>query len=595
MNPTANVQGAPAPGRRGRRRAVVLLVVLVVVAALSLAAYQYSDLMLTEYHSADTTVRTTQARAFAESGVQYVAALLSNPDNLTTVLQGNPYDNPAAFQNVLIQPSDAPRFQGRFSAVAPPYATTGAAGTSTFYYGVVDESSRINISALVKLDPTGKTAEAVLMALPNMTQNYADALIDWVDANDNPLTAGAESSTYSALTPAYQAKDGPMDTVEEMLLVSGMPPQIVYGNDLNRNGMLDAGEDDGTGASNPGLAGYLTVYTREFNVDSQGNPRVFVNGNSLQNIYNKLSPLVGQELATFIILYRQYGGTSPTTSGGAGQGGGGNQGGGGQNKSGGGSGQGGGSGGLAVSTTNGQVTGASSSPGSGQQGGGSKSGGTVAVMVQAVPTKTGSLSGVQLDFSKQGSNQIASLYDLIGASVTVPPKAGAAGPGAPPPAATKYQSPLTQASLSSLLPTLLDEATTKQGQVLPGRVNVNTASPAVLTAIFSAVPSITADKVQAVLGAQPPPADMASADPIFQSPAWLLVQGGLTPGQMKQLEPYITTRTQVYRAQVLGYFDEGTTFARVEAVIDTNGGRPRVLLQRDISELGKAFDLSQGQ
>ena len=52
--------------RRSRpRRAVVLLAVLIVVVLLSLAAYQYSDMMLSEYKASDAYTRSTQARAAA--------------------------------------------------------------------------------------------------------------------------------------------------------------------------------------------------------------------------------------------------------------------------------------------------------------------------------------------------------------------------------------------------------------------------------------------------------------------------------------------------------------------------------------------------
>ena len=51
-------------------------------------------------------------------------------------------------------------------------------------------------------------------------------------------------------------------------------------------------------------------------------------------------------------------------------------------------------------------------------------------------------------------------------------------------------------------------------------------------------------------------------------------------------------QSQVPRHQSLGYLEDGGPTARVEAVIDANNGRPRILYYRDLTELGKAFDLS---
>ena len=74
-------------------------------------------------------------------------------------------------------------------------------------------------------------------------------------------------------------------------------------------------------------------------------------------------------------------------------------------------------------------------------------------------------------------------------------------------------------------------------------------------------------------------------------PAWLLTQANLSPATLKALDKYITARTGVYRMQVQGYFDNGTA-SRVEAVIDTYNGRPRVVYWRPLSDLGRGFDLS---
>src|SRR5436853_5365263 len=101
-----------------RRKAVVLPAVLVVVVLLSLAAYQYSEWVTAEYQAAESFTRVAQARAQAASGVYYAAAMLSNPTTVSNVLGGNLYDNAAVFQNILVQPNDIARLQGRCSIVA---------------------------------------------------------------------------------------------------------------------------------------------------------------------------------------------------------------------------------------------------------------------------------------------------------------------------------------------------------------------------------------------------------------------------------------------------------------------------------------------
>lgn len=262
----------PTLARKPKREGVVLLIVLISVLMLSLAAYQYSDRMTSEYVASRAALRVAQSRALAESGVHYAAALLSNPDSLSGILNGNPYNNPGAFQN---QGSDASG-PGKFSLIAPldPSDPNYASGGMNFRYGVVDESGKINLNALVKLDKTGNIASQVLQTLPNMTPDIADAIVDWIDADDNPRPNGAESQYYSSLSPPYQAKNGPLDSLEELLLVRGVTPQLLFGNDRNRNGIIDPDEDDGSDpTSQLGWSAYLTVFSREQDLDSTGQPR----------------------------------------------------------------------------------------------------------------------------------------------------------------------------------------------------------------------------------------------------------------------------------------------------------------------------------
>ena len=59
----------------------------------------------------------------------------------------------------------------------------------------------------------------------------------------------------------------------------------------------------------------------------------------------------------------------------------------------------------------------------------------------------------------------------------------------------------------------------------------------------------------------------------------------------KELLPYVTTRGDVFRAQVVGYFDGGGVSARAEVVIDATIPLPRILFWRDISHLGRGYAL----
>jgi type II secretory pathway component PulK len=558
--------GSESCPTRQERSGVVLLAVLIVIVILTLAAYQFSQLMTYESKAADSAVRAAQARALAQSGVNYAAALLSNTDSFTNTLNSNPYDNPTAFQDVIVQSSDQPRLQGRFSLAAPLSIDDPLFGTNAFRFGVTDESSKINLNTFMNIDSSGQTLYNVLMQLPNMTDDVANSILDWIDTDDDTRSNGAESDYYSTLTPPYQTRNGPPDSIEELLLVKGMTPQLLFGNDLNRNGVLDPEEDDGSGQVDRGWSQYLTVYSRERNVDSQGNPRIYVNESDLNDLSQKLTNLgsLSQDMVNYIIAYRMYG---PAASGGGG-GAGGARGG-----AGGAGGMGGGAAGGAAGGRSGGSAGPSGGAARATSGGGSGGGGSPQLS-----------RGALGNMNSGNSQRIASLYSLINSSVSIP----ASTPGGQP---TVYASPLNNtANLQQMLPIILGELTTVNGDEIPARINVNTASSVVLNAL----PGLS-NYVQTILANRPDPTSSDPTDPIYQTTAWLIINANVSPQTLVSLDPYITASTQVYRVQSVGYFDGGGPSARVEAVIDTNAGRPRIIYYRDFTELGKGFNLKNGQ
>ena len=66
----------------------------------------------------------------------------------------------------------------------------------------------------------------------------------------------------------------PLETVEELLLVRGVTPDLLFGRDINRNGMVDSHEQGAPSPSRPtsegamdrGWSAYLTLFSQERNV-----------------------------------------------------------------------------------------------------------------------------------------------------------------------------------------------------------------------------------------------------------------------------------------------------------------------------------------
>lgn len=137
-----------------------------------------------------------------------------------------------------------------------------------------DEAGKLNLNT---------ATEAQLRALPEMDEATAAAILDWRDQNQNARPGGVEGAYYSSLSPPYPIRDGPFQTLQEILLVKGVEANAFYGEDTNLNGKLDPNEDDGDetppddnadGQLDEGWAAWLTCYSYEANTDSFGDQRL---------------------------------------------------------------------------------------------------------------------------------------------------------------------------------------------------------------------------------------------------------------------------------------------------------------------------------
>ena len=539
MTPNPSRRSSVAPEPMSGRRAFVLIVVLLIVTLLSLTGYKYADLMMAEYKAADKVVRSVQAKALAESGVNYAAALLSDPKGLQDILNNNPFDNPEAFQDKLVLESDTPRFRGKFTIVATPVPGNFGDEDADIRFGVSDEAAKINLNAMMRLDRSGDTLYDMLLRLPNMDETIAACIVDWLDEDGEPRPGGAEDETYTAFEPAYLTKNAPIDSLDELLLVAPIRdnPSILYGGDLNRNGKIDPNESfDGDERMALGLSAYLTVYSREQNVSSDMLPRINLNEKDLNALNQKLSGIVSPDVAKYIMMFRVYGGQR-----------------------------------ISADTFQKALTSNISS--------------------------VSEVSDADLNLNSRGKGRVTSILDLVYSSVTVS-KGGGKGKSRGNSSSKTYFSPLSDPGvMEQFLPVLYDKTTTTKKTEIPSRININTAPEAVLYTL----PELTEDEVQSILAFRPQPGDALNANILAPSLTWLVSDAGIDPNTLRKLERYVTAKSQIYRVQVLGYFEAGGPTVRLEAIIDTNvgnfagvnQGRPRIVLMRDLTGLGKGFDVSQ--
>ncbi|HPG66196.1 MAG TPA: general secretion pathway protein GspK [Candidatus Hydrogenedentes bacterium] len=108
-------------------------------------------------------------------------------------------------------------------------------------YTVVDEFGKLNLNALIRYDEEGNRVVNELLVETlhylfdlraqyyNLELNPTDAILDWLDADLDPEEEGAEADYYSALEIPYPCRNGRMDSIEELLLIRGVTPELYFG------------------------------------------------------------------------------------------------------------------------------------------------------------------------------------------------------------------------------------------------------------------------------------------------------------------------------------------------------------------------------
>jgi general secretion pathway protein K len=97
---------------------------------------------------------------------------------------------------------------------------------------IEDERGKLNLNDLAAGgDAIAKKARVQrvkrLFELLQINPDLVDAIVDWVDQDETPEPAGAESLYYQTLRPSYRAANAPLETLLELRLIKGMTPDIM--------------------------------------------------------------------------------------------------------------------------------------------------------------------------------------------------------------------------------------------------------------------------------------------------------------------------------------------------------------------------------
>jgi type II secretory pathway component PulK len=528
----------------GRRSALILLVVLVMVVLLALLAASYTLMVRANLGTVMATQLRFQARLAAESGVQRAIVMLREARNDPAAW----YDNPDQFRGWLVwgrKPDDVQIGKERvdtFDPSAPPawrynVVAPSAENPGTVRYGITDENARLHLN----LATEEQLHRFFRFALPEETGNpvdvnvLVDSLLDWREPGDSPRPSGAKTSYYQSLRPAYRCKGAPFSTVEELLLVRGFTGWVLFGEDYNRNGLLDPNEDDGSatfppdngdGALFSGVAPMLTLWARESNHSRDGRPRIDLNMKDQQKLQADLEAEFRPDLVGYVLGVRAAGITFNSV--------------------------------MNLLPAPPPEEAPEDAPPDGEST--SQPASTQPAASQPRPDGEGRFGGgseggfSDLGPSKSGKRPRSPVYKDLTAT--------------PPPGTMED------------LPLILDRLTVQPGPPRPGRINVSTAPRAVLAALEALTERELDDLWTARAGLSPEERS---------TPAWLLTRQVLSENRFRQILDRITTGSSVFQVESVGYADHAGVVERVNVILEMRGPVPQVLYWRSLAGLGTAY------
>jgi len=264
------------PSHYKNEKGAVLIVTLLVLAVLVIAAFEFEEFAFNNFYRGENLARKTQLYYAARSGV-YTGMDLLAADGMAA-----PVDTLA-------------------DEWATPSSINGLIPGINTNVHIEDLSGRIPVNALVQPANDGHTVQdqtwsEILYRLLSQRQfeltsseaaAIVAAILDWLDSNDGDTITvfhgqmGAEKSSYDS--KGYSCRNGPIKSMEELLLVKGMTNILLYGD-----------------AEHPPLADYIYVEPGIAPEDQ------LININTAPIVVlQALSPAIDQETSVRLTEYRQ--------------------------------------------------------------------------------------------------------------------------------------------------------------------------------------------------------------------------------------------------------------------------------------------------
>jgi general secretion pathway protein K len=212
--------------------------VLWVIAILSVVVLEFCFAMRTEVNIAQNFKEETQRYAMATGGIERAIAELI-------------YRNDPRMQQLrkTLKPEEVPAEEREWVTDGRPYVFSFDQGTCEVR--AFGEAGKVNIN--VVSDPTLRKIIGQFGLEGEARDVVVDSILDWRTPGELHRLNGAKSDYYRSLSEPYDCKNGNFDSIEELLLVRGVTPELFYGKKATN-------EEAGTNADRAGLKDIFSIY-----------------------------------------------------------------------------------------------------------------------------------------------------------------------------------------------------------------------------------------------------------------------------------------------------------------------------------------------
>jgi general secretion pathway protein K len=204
---------------RQRSSGVALIIVMVAVVALSILAGLFAYSMKVEGRLAMNSNNDTELEWMGRSGAEVAKCVLG----LQMGVASEPYD---ALNQVW---AGGPGGMGMSNSPLAGFSMKDIPlGNGTISVDkITDLESRANINMA---NEAMLQQALILMGVDaGAYPSIINSILDWIDQDNVTRVDGAESDYYQGNDPPYVAKNGPIDTLPELLMIRGMTPDLYWG------------------------------------------------------------------------------------------------------------------------------------------------------------------------------------------------------------------------------------------------------------------------------------------------------------------------------------------------------------------------------